>query len=203
MAKSKKKEREIAAPNGAVELEYTTKSGVTVILTGMPPLVPQQIANSVEMPSVPTYEVPTADGGVEIWEHDETTLQTDDEKAAWAKYLAEKEEAETIVTERLLKAILLEAVEVKETGQLERWKKKQKLIGLDVPEDQDELLLYFKENEVYHDLQAIEFVMNQVLELTGVSREEIASMKDSFPDRLEPGTSGTGNEASKPEDQEG
>lgn len=180
-----------------VSFEFETRNGIKVILRGMPPLIPQMVANSVPMPDPPTYSVPTADGGEEIWEHDESTLSTPEDRAEWDAYLEAKNKAETDVTEKLLRAILIESVKLDVSEeQVAVWKRKQELIGLPVPADDEELMLHFKEVEVFPDVESIQFIMNKVLELTGVSREDIDLMKDSFPGDVESSAiSGSGNEA--------
>lgn len=201
---SNKKSDEQATPTGAVEFVYTTTRGVEVVLTGMPPLLPQQISDSVKMPEIPTYEVETSSGTKEIWEHDETTIQTEEDKEIWNAYLEEKEAAETLITERLLKAILLESVSIPNLDKhLEAWKSRQRLIGIELSENPEELLLNFKETEVFREVPDVEFVMSKVLELTGVPREEISSMKDSFPDTVDAESGSAGNKAEGSEDPEG
>lgn len=178
------------------ELEFE-RDGYKIILRGMPPLVPERVASSVEMPEVPTYEVETADGSIEVWEHDETTLTTPEDHEAWNKYQKKLAEAETLVTERLLRAILLESVEVEvDSDTLERFRRRQELIGLEPPKDEEELLLYFKETMVLRTTEDVQDLLDVVLELTGVSRKEIDALKASFPDNVESDTSAdAGDEA--------
>lgn len=163
--------------------QYTTSKGIKVTLYGMPPLLPNQIQNSVKRPEIPTYTVQTAGGGVEVWEHSKDTISTDEERAEWEAYETGIEKADNLVTERLLRAILLECVEVDEFAErFDVWKAKQKMIGIDLPEDEEEQILLFKEVEIFRSADAITYVMEKVMQLTGVSREEIDDVKSSFPD---------------------
>ena len=48
--------------------------------------VEQRYRESGELIDPPTYTVTTASGATETYPHDETTLQTDEDKAAWQRY---------------------------------------------------------------------------------------------------------------------
>jgi len=165
---------------------YTASSGLVVILHGLPPLTPQRINSSIEYPKKPTYEVENVAGDKDVYEHDETTLENDADKQAWADYLQAQDEAETELTEKLLYAVLLECVELtKFEEKFESWKKKQKLIGLDLSSDEDENKFYFMQTEVFHDSDDIGEILTVVMGLTGVSVEDLAEARDSFPGEVE------------------
>lgn len=167
--------------------EYTTSSGLKVTLTGLPPLVPQRIDSSIDHPSKPTYEVTTASGDIEIFEHDEDTLESDEEKQAWSDYLEAVSVAETELTEKLLYAVLLECVKLPEDVEEEfgSWKTKQRLMGIQVTEDEYENKFYFMQTEVFHDQDDIGEILTIVMSLTGVSVEDLAEARDSFPSEVE------------------
>ena len=81
------------------------------------------------------------------------------------------------------------------------WKKRQKLIGIDLSEDEDENKFYFMQTEVFHDSDDIGEILTVVMGLTGVSVEDLTSVRDSFPSEVEsePRT-GEGNSAGSAED---
>lgn len=173
--------------------EYETSSGVVVTLKAMPPLLVTRMASEVGFPDKPTYEITTAAGDVEIHEHevDEakgiTTLESDEDKKAWDDYVKETEEAENRLTMMTLKAVLLEGVLIEpDDEQITRWASKQKIIGLTVPEDSEERLMMFKETEVVGNKEDMEFILNKVMELTGVSEEQLEKARASFQDQVEP-----------------
>jgi len=193
--------------------EYTTSSGLKVILTGLPPLVPQRLDSSIEYPDKPTYEITTATGDIETYEHDEDSLTTDADREAWEEYLALQDEAETELTEKLLYAVLIESVELKDFEErFAVWKQNQKLIGIKLaegdPDDEQSQELAEKENkfhfmqtEVFHDTDDIGEILTIVMSLTGVSVEDLASARDSFPGEVESEPSaGNGDTAGELED---
>ena len=198
---------------------FTSSSGLKVILTGLPPLVPQRIDSSIEYPSTPTYEVTTASGDVETYEHDKESLTTDEDKEAWADYLDAQNDAETELTEKLLYAVLLECVEIKDykafTAQFEEWKQKQELMGITIAkskDDDDEIAkekaerenkFYFMQTEVFRDSDDIGEILTIVMSLTGVSVEDLVEARDSFPGEMESEShDGDGDPAGQSEDSE-
>jgi hypothetical protein len=166
--------------------QYVTSSGLEVTLRGLPPLVPQRIDSSIEYPSKPTYDVTTASGDVETYEHDVKSLESDEDKQAWDDYLEGMNDAETELTEKLLYAVLLECVEMGEyKEEFASWKKRQKLMGIVLSEDEDENKFYFMQTEVFHDQDDIGEILTIVMNLTGVSMEELAEVRDTFPSEVE------------------
>ncbi len=198
---------------------YTASSGLDVILTGLPPLVPQRIDASIEYPSKPTYDVETASGEIETYEHDKESLTTDEDEQEWADYLDAQSDAETELTEKLLYAVLLECVEIKDAkkyeAQFEEWKQKQELMGIAIAktEDEDDEIanekanrenkFYFMQTEVFRDSDDIGEVLTIVMSLTGVSVEDLVEARDSFPGEVEsePST-GNGDTTGQSEDPE-
>ncbi len=198
---------------------YTASSGLDVILTGLPPLVPQRIDASIEYPSKPTYDVETASGEIETYEHDKESLTTDEDEQEWADYLDAQSDAETELTEKLLYAVLLECVEIKDykafTAQFEEWKQKQELMGIAIAKSKDEddeiakkkaereNKFYFMQTEVFRDSDDIGEILTIVMSLTGVSVEDLVEARDSFPGEVEsePST-GNGDTTGQSEDPE-
>lgn len=181
---------------------YTSSSDLEVILHGLPPLVPQRLDASVAYPDKPTYEVETASGDVEKYEHDKDSLETPEDEEAWQQYLDDMAEAETELTEKLLYAILVESVELKDyKDHFDRWKKKQKFMKLELSEDEDENKFHFMQIEVFRDADDIGEILTIVMGLTGVSVEDLADSRDSFPGEVEPEPSdGSGDTSRTAED---
>ena len=183
---------------------FTASSGLQVILTGLPPLVPQRIDSSIDYPDKPTYEVETASGDIETFEHDADTLENDEDKEAWDKYIDGMSAAETELTEKLLYAVLLECVELEDyEEQFALWKKKQGLMKIELAEDEEENKFYFMQTEVFHEQDDIGEILTIVMSLTGVSVEDLAEARDSFPDKVESEPqSGSGDTAGQSESTE-
>lgn len=162
--------------------EFTNSIGNKFILQGLPPLTMPSLMESISFPNKPTYSITTATGEIETHEHDETTLQTPEDYDAWSKYEEDKQKAEQELSNRMLNCILIEGVTLPEGIDFTRWEKRQKLMGLSIPEDEEEKLLQYKKNEVIRSADDIRELMRLVMELTGVTQEVVELTKKSFPD---------------------
>lgn len=188
-----KKISKLSKPKEEVK-EFINSRGFKSKLHPIPPYLLQIVTESIEHPVPPKYVVETADGTQEEVYHDETSIldpkTSKEEKDQWEKFLKESVEADQASSNAMLNLILLESVEVP-FSQIEKeaWIKKLKLIGISPPEDPEEQLLMYKKMTVLSDTDDIQNIITKVLELTMVSREEVESVKDSFQDSVESGTS--------------
>jgi len=160
---------------------YTTTGGIKVTLSGLPPLMIPMLSQTIKYPEKPTYKFKDASGTEIVMDHDETTLTTDADKEAWAKYEKETEISDSKMTQKLLDLILMEGVTV-EIENLERWKHQQDIIGIPVPEDIDDQMMMYKRSKVIKSGKDIAHVMRRCMVLTGVNPEEVTAIKKSFPD---------------------
>lgn len=167
--------------------DYKTASGFHIKIHGLPPLLVPMLSSSVDYPMKPTYSITTVDGRVEVHEHDEKSIETatPEEKDAWVRYLREDEEADGRQAEIMMNAVIMEAIDVDFTPEeLESWRKRQKLIGIRLPDDPEELLFAFKKGKVLGSTNDIKFVMDMSMRLTGVDEETVEAVKSSFPDQV-------------------
>jgi hypothetical protein len=168
---------------------FVNSEGVTVHLKSIPPLTIPRISESVTFPEKPIYTITTASGDVEVHTHDETTLTTEEDKKAWEKYLLDNQEAEQELTQKILRAILIQGVVVDpavlETEEFQNWKMEQELMGIPVSDNKASMLLQYKETFLAYDQEDIQSIMSLVMELTGVDEKELALAKASFQDSVE------------------
>lgn len=165
---------------------HTSSTGIKITLRGLPPLVIPRLNETIVFPDKPTYEVPTEDGHVEVYEHDLESLNTDEDRAAWDKYLEDLEGAEVELTSKVIKVVLLEGIKVQPKGvEFEKWKKRQALMGMPVSDDEEEMLLHYKETRIIGTAEDIREITLIVMELTGVPKEEIDKLVASFSDSVE------------------
>src|SRR4030067_3304572 len=114
MAKrSKQRETRFKAKIGRNKREeWTSSTGVKVILKSIPPLLITSLNDKFVVPKPPQYSITTVAGDVEVYDHDETTLQTPEEKKAWAEYQKKLSDIETEITSLTIKMCLVEGMEV-------------------------------------------------------------------------------------------
>ncbi len=166
--------------------EFTNSAGVTFRICGLPPLAIPSLQDGLVMPEKPKYVITTVSGDKETYDHDETTLQTDEDKLAWAKYLEQEKSFQAELTNRMLACVLIEGVIIDDTIDLTRWESKQRLMGMKVPDDIEAKLLQYKRSVVIRSADDMKNLMNAVMALTGVSQEAIEKAKKSFQDKIQP-----------------
>ena len=74
-------------------------------------------------------------------------------------------------------------------------------MGIVLSEDEDENKFYFMQTEVFHETDDIGEILTIVMSLTGVSVEDLAEARDSFPGKVESESpTGSGDIAEQSED---
>ena len=158
---------------------YTTERGIEIGICPIPLLLDEvRKAQEAKIPPHPTYEAKTASGVVEIHQHNETTLQTDEERAMWAEYQGAIAQATDSMNDAIWRAVRLKAIQVDVPGD-NGWIEDQKALGLTVPEDARERRLHYIQTEVIggvRDIVRITAIAN------GADLDEgaLAAAEDSF-----------------------
>ena len=176
------------------EKDFVNSRGLKVKLLSLPPYLIQMATASFEKPDPPTYTIQTAEGTEEVHSYDETSivdpLTPDEDRKKWEDFQKELAEIEARSSEVLLNVILLEGVQLDFSSEIENsWVHRMGLMKISVPDDHDERLLMYKKMTVIGNTEDIQNITNEVMRLTVVSREEIDTIKDSFQDSVESGSS--------------
>lgn len=184
--KDKNINRVVNINESPTEIEFVTSRGLKVTLRPLPPYLVQMASTAIEKPEPPSYIVKTEGGGEEIHTHDQESIMqsSPEEQLEWSKYLEKVREADQKATDVLINVVLVEGVEVTIPDK-ERWIKRQKLMGLTVPEDEDEMMLMFKKTQVIGNDKDVEFIVQSVMKIGGITEEDLNSVKNSFQDKLE------------------
>jgi hypothetical protein len=156
----------------------TTSRGVTVTCLPIQSLL-DKLNAQYKPPEPPSYEVKTATGAVERHAHDATTLETDEDRAAWQAYLQARADAQTAQSLALTRLVLLRGISV-DMPTDEQWVKEQEWLGLQVPDDPFERKLHYIETEVIAGVADIEAIMLGVMRESGVPEELLAQMDATF-----------------------
>lgn len=102
---------------------YTTANGHKITIKPVPPFLLDDILSSIKYPDIPTYEVETAGGEIEVHPHDETTLESDADKKAWEQYRADLEAAKEQENDQMMKVMFLKGIDIGLEGErFENWK---------------------------------------------------------------------------------
>lgn len=166
---------------------YTTTTGITVEILPMPHLLAEQVRAQAEQdaltrygePVRPTYAMTTAGGAVEIQPHDENTLETAQDKAAWAAYTEKKDRIDRHVNRVMIDFVLANCVRADLPAD-ETWLEQMEASGLRIPQSKTAQRVLYLKNVIINpeDLNAIN---RKAMELTGVRQEVIDAAQSNFP----------------------
>jgi len=168
-----------------VSQNFVNSRGISMTLRAIPPYLAQMANEAISRPKPPTYAIELEGGGTEEHVHDETSIaqSSDAEKIKWAEYQDALLESIRTSTESLLNIILIEGVEL-EIDDMPRWLKKMELMHIPVSDDPEERLLAYKKAYVLGSKEDINDVTSRVMAMTGLSREDVNNVKQSFPDTV-------------------
>jgi hypothetical protein len=178
---------------------FTNAAGKTFVISGLSPLIPQHIMESVRqkwvkdgkiIPVCPTYEIITASGEIEIHEHDTSTLvvegdekQTKINKETWQEFSRLSAELDGEYNVRLMRVVFLAVEVVPDDG----WRNEMEFVGMDLPPKgsaQEKHL--FVETQVIKSALDISRLMTGVFRLAGVINEAaVADAEAAFQRILE------------------
>ena len=164
-------------------------NGKKLTVQSINPLLMQKINDATgDKPEPPTYKAETAGGGFEILTHDETTLQTDEEKAAWAAYQAGMAKWNQERNKRFMRVFFSRGVKLDlDAAAFDRWAREMKYLGVNVPEgDPDDPEVYIERQVMYVETELIGHpndmitIMKEVMTLSGIDEAEVAAATRMF-----------------------
>ena len=175
-------------------VNYTTAVGKSIRLKGLPSMLIEKIQSSVIIPDPPTYTATTVGGDVETHFHNETTLDVEDDAEqtaknhkAWEEYILERNRINAELSERMMKLMLIKGTEV-EMPTDDEWIEEQAFVGADIskiPEDHLGRKYYYIVTEVIGSPDDLNYIMETIMRISGVSGEAIASAESSFRRAME------------------
>lgn len=161
---------------------FTTERGMQLHLLAIAPFEMQEVAQAIQrrfpIPEAPTYQMELAGGGVETKPLTLDTAQTEEEKARYLAYLAQRQEAESAVSLELNDYMLMAGVKF-ELPKDDGWQKRQRRFGVAVPDDPDELKLHYLKTVVLTGDDFAE-LLPRIMAKTGVDRGLVDTARESF-----------------------
>lgn len=161
---------------------FTTSRGIEIEFLPIPTLL-EKLQAQHPMPGPPTYTIETATGVKETHPHDETTLETDEDKAAWADYQARLKAATSAFNLALMRLVLLRGIKV-EIPEDDGWVREQAFIGIAVPEAPLERRMHWLETEALANESDYMQAVSGVMEASGVPEEVIGEAQATFRGEL-------------------
>lgn len=179
---------------GTLVRRYKTKDGVALELKGIPRLLMQDIPGLIEkewreagktLPKKPIYQVEVAGGELEPQEHDETTLETDEEKREWKIYLAREEALSNDIANRILKVALAMGIVSITAGKnkIAEWDEALKAAGYKIASDSERKTMHVRMG--IHDPEDIQKVFEHIMQMSGIDTEALARSREAFRRPLE------------------
>lgn len=164
-------------------IDFETSTGVRVKLRPISPDLLDAIRLQVKMPEPPSYEIEVLGGGKEKVFHDEKSVETDEEKAAWDKYKEDLEQATTKIFEKQTIAVLRRCVLV-ELPDDDVWIKAQKADSITIP-DATDLKFHYIQTEVIGGANDLLAIVSIVRDMSRYNAEDLAQAMNLFRSRVE------------------
>lgn len=169
---------------------YTTGTGATFTIRPIPPYTIEHYRLSFQQqfddtnPPIerPTYRVETAGGGFEVHPHDEATIETPEERAAFDAWTEYNDQRNAFVNTKILDVMIVEGVDADPAAD-PAWLKRKKFFSTKLPDDEIELkLFYVREHLVLDQTDGGDFagLPEAMSSLLGVSQSAVAASKATF-----------------------
>lgn len=165
---------------------FTTSAGVQIGVQPVPPLLVEKVrkaaADSVEVPPPPTYMVELGDGTQVPAEHDATTLETAEDKAAWSAYEKATKERESVAGTKTMELFLIKGTTIVPPD--DDWAEEQAYFGVVVPSDPAGRKLHYIQTELLNTVDDIQGLMAAIVDASGIDPEVVTAAKATFRDQL-------------------
>lgn len=132
-------------------------------------------------PVQPTYTIEAVGGIVETFKHDETTVETPEEKKEFADWKVAHEAWSAGLVQRIVRMFLLRGVNLKlSPEQVEELNLETELLEFKVPNNERERNLFWLETFIVDSQEKLEKIMEEVLGQTGVKQEALSEAESLF-----------------------
>ena len=173
---------------------FTTQSGRELTIKPVSRLLTQSIGARLRRESkeagepldAPTYEVTTVAGVTETHPHDEDTLDSDEDNAAWQSHLAAQARFNEELNRRIIRAMVIDGIVGLDTPN-DEWLARLDMLGAELPDDPIDRQVAFLQMEYLPDPGELSKLLSQImgLSLVGVSGEEVAAASEAFRSQVE------------------
>lgn len=164
---------------------FTTTAGQVIPVQAVPPMLIEEVRlramETVEIPPKPTYEVELPDGSQMTYEHDEQSLETDAEKAAWATYQAALTRREQVSATKVMELFMAKGTIIEPDGD---WGELQEYFGIELPVNPIARKIHWLRTEVLTTVDDINGLMGAVMEASGIDRTVLEAARNSFRGQL-------------------
>ncbi len=177
---------------------FTTAAGREIGIQPVPPLLIEEVRlraqQTVEVPPKPTYQVELPDGSMMTYEHDEQSVTTEEEKAAWKVYQAALTRQSQVAATKVMELFMAKGTTVDVAGE---WRELQEYFEIKLPDNPIALKIHFLRTELLTTTDDINNLMASIMEASGIDRTVLEAAQNSFRRNLrqeQNAISGTGGE---------
>ena len=161
---------------------FTTAAGREIGIQPVPPLLIEEVRlraqQTVEVPPKPTYQVELPDGSMMTYEHDEQSLTTDEEKAAWKTYQAALTRQSQVAATKVMELFMAKGTILEMS--VGEWRELQEYFGVQVPENPIAAKIHFLRTELLTTTDDINNLMASIMEASGIDRTVLEAAQNSF-----------------------
>ncbi len=161
--------------------KFTTAAGREIGIQPVPPLLIEEVRlraqQTVEVPPKPTYEVELPDGSMMTYEHDEQSVTTAEEKAAWKVYQAALSRQAAAAATKVMELFMAKGTTVDVTGE---WRELQEYFEIKLPDNPIALKIHFLRTELLTTTDDINNLMTSIMEASGIDRTVLEAAQNSF-----------------------
>lgn len=167
---------------------FTLQDGTVVELKDIDAIFLQAVMGMVEYPERPKYDVTLASGRVVQYPMDEKVAEeTPELKPIWSQYIFDQAKAAGDEMRLMTGTVILDGTKMPENWKDERWERRMRIIGAQLPEDIEERwVLYLRTKISQSDIISL---TGKIMRRTGVPEEYIDAAEASFRD-IVPGGQG-------------
>lgn len=177
------------------EKEFKLSNGKTIKIKSVSPFMLSRLTPAVmkemDVESPPMYEVETVGGGKQKFSHNETTLEvegdpdtTQENYQIWNEYQTKLRLARLEINRRFLRLLIRRGVEV-DMPEDDAWLADHKAMGIDIPKDPMDLKIMYIQDVLVTTTSDWGRLVNEVMALSDITEEDVASATESFPDQME------------------
>lgn len=166
---------------------YQTRRGHRVKVQSFPHLLPGKVQVSAEKKAkklypavVPTYDEPLMGGGVQTFEHDDKSVIGNPEaETALALYRENLRKQTAYVNEKMMQFYILTGTDVQLPAD-DKWRRKQEFFGIEIPEDENELLYHYITTEIITDARELMSLVERIMEEAGIDPDTLDAARETF-----------------------
>ena len=173
---------------------FTTAAGREIGIQPVPPLLIEEVRlraqQTVEVPPKPTYQVELPDGSMMTYEHDEQSLTTDEEKAAWKTYQAALARQAQVAATKVMELFMAKGTAIEMN--VGEWRELQEYFGVQVPENPIAAKIHYLRTELLTTTDDINNMIGSIMEASGIDRTVLEAAQNSFRRNLRQEQNATG-----------